>query len=318
MNKRMFLTIGLVLGLILTGSLAFAGINDDVGTTTANFLKNMPGARPDAMGGAFTAMMGDANAILWNPASMGWSDEKEFTFTYNQMDDDIHSSFVAGLIPVGSADSIGMAVTVFNVGRIPETNEGGIVGRFDAKFYSLVAGYSRILNEDLSVGGNIKYIHQDLDVETADTFAVDLGGQYILDDINTVLGVSVQNLGTSAKFVDQEDDLPITYRIGAAYEGNYSIADYTLAVDVEIPDDNDTNVHVGTEVWLYDTFAIRTGYESKDELEESLAQWSFGLGLKGNMRKVSKYSDALVMYDYSFSDQGDLGQSHFISVSTRF
>ena len=58
----------LALVLWLGGAAAWAG---GPGTPGATGLKIPAGARPAAMGGAFTGMADDLNALMWNPAGLG-------------------------------------------------------------------------------------------------------------------------------------------------------------------------------------------------------------------------------------------------------
>ena len=47
-------------------------LDSATGTTGAQFLRICPGARPAALGGAFTAVTDDANAVAYNPASISF------------------------------------------------------------------------------------------------------------------------------------------------------------------------------------------------------------------------------------------------------
>ena len=51
--------------------IAFAWGTKDVGTASMEFLRIGVGARPAAMGEAFSAVGDDGNSIFWNPAGLG-------------------------------------------------------------------------------------------------------------------------------------------------------------------------------------------------------------------------------------------------------
>jgi len=56
-----------------------------VGTTGAQFLKVGVGARPMAMGNAFSALADDANAVNWNPGALAEVKHKNLTASYNSL-----------------------------------------------------------------------------------------------------------------------------------------------------------------------------------------------------------------------------------------
>ena len=57
--------------LILIPLLSFGITLFQPGTAGFQFLKLGVGARPVAMGSAYTAVADDANALFWNPAGLG-------------------------------------------------------------------------------------------------------------------------------------------------------------------------------------------------------------------------------------------------------
>src|SRR5690625_7956062 len=69
----MVVMTGLVLGLGVPPQAAHTQGSDpnQLGTSTANFLKIGVGARASSMGNAFGAMADDATSLYWNPAGIG-------------------------------------------------------------------------------------------------------------------------------------------------------------------------------------------------------------------------------------------------------
>ncbi|MBI4668645.1 MAG: type IX secretion system membrane protein PorP/SprF [Elusimicrobia bacterium] len=49
------------------------------------FEESLPGARPSAMAGVFTAISDDANAVFSNPAGLGWIEHQEFASGYSRL-----------------------------------------------------------------------------------------------------------------------------------------------------------------------------------------------------------------------------------------
>src|SRR5207302_10246043 len=63
----------------VTEHAAWAFGKNQVGTSGAAFLKIGPGARPAAMGEAFTGVADDIHAIYWNPAGLATLRSPELT-----------------------------------------------------------------------------------------------------------------------------------------------------------------------------------------------------------------------------------------------
>ena len=55
---------------------------DDIGSTTAQFLKLGIGAKSAGMGNAVTSVNNGTDAIYWNPANLSYIDKKELSFSH--------------------------------------------------------------------------------------------------------------------------------------------------------------------------------------------------------------------------------------------
>src|SRR3989338_4986558 len=96
MSKKSAILVALALAGVL-GTPAFAA---GVGTTGAQFLKVGVGARPLAMGGAFSALPDDANAINWNPGALGAIPKQSVTASYNSLFQDQRQGFLGYVKPL--------------------------------------------------------------------------------------------------------------------------------------------------------------------------------------------------------------------------
>ena len=56
--------------LLVAGGIGWAGSSSDRGTSSGMFLKIPVSARSSALGGAVTAVTGEAGVLAWNPAGM--------------------------------------------------------------------------------------------------------------------------------------------------------------------------------------------------------------------------------------------------------
>jgi len=91
MNIKRKILLLVFAGLASATSLYAAG----VGTTAAQFLKIGVGARAVAMGGAFSAVADNIDAIYWNPAGLSRLEKREFTASHAEMFESTRLDFLA-------------------------------------------------------------------------------------------------------------------------------------------------------------------------------------------------------------------------------
>ena len=115
MMKKYYLTLTLI-------GIAFA-VNDNVGTSVANFLKIQAGGRAASMGGAFCAQVNDASALYLNPAGMSQITKTEFMFNHTDWILDLDHTFIGLIIPLGKNGNFGLSVNHLNIGEMEETTE---------------------------------------------------------------------------------------------------------------------------------------------------------------------------------------------------
>lgn len=124
------------------------------------------------------------------------------------------------------------------------------------------------------------------------------------------LGASVTNAGRGLKFIRDRDDLPTTFRLGAAWERRRGEGPlgwgWLLAGDLWKGVDTDFEFGGGVEVTPLDLLSLRVGYRSAGaDVDEGLTA---GLGV---------HWQALSL-DYAYVPFGDLGDAHRISATVRW
>ena len=286
---------------------------EGVGSTGAQFLKIGLGARPLAMGGAFGAVADDTNAINYNPASLTRIEKKEASATYLKYFEDVNAGFIGYTGIVAEKHYVGAGLTYLQVTDIEkrDLNETSL-GDFGATDMALSLSYARkdIANkllENLSIGGNLKFINQNIDNETAFAVALDISAYYPADE-KLSLAINIQNISNGIKFVDESDPLPLNIKVGAAYK---LIKDLTVACDLdEYIIDNKLYASIGAEYWVKDVLALRSGYRFGYDTD-SLGG-IVGLGVGAGFRFWG------LTLDYAFVPFGDLGDTHRISFGASF
>lgn len=175
-----------------------------VGVRAAEFLTIPVGARGIGMGSAYTAVSDDITSIWWNPAGLGFLQNKEAMFNVVDYVLDITYSYAAFASPVGDGRVVlGGFFGYLDVPDIEITtlsNPGGTGSFYNA--YDFQMGGSLAYNlSDRFVGGlNLKYVHQDVQNNIGGSaFAIDAGVVYYADlaDREVRFSFAMQNLGTN-------------------------------------------------------------------------------------------------------------------------
>jgi hypothetical protein len=174
------------------------------GVRAAEFLTIPVGARGIAMGNSYTAVADDISSIWWNPAGLGFLQQREVMVTVVDYTMDLTYSFAAAASPVGDGNLVlGAFFGYMNVPELEITTitqpEG--TGNF-YRAYDFQMGGSMAYNfSDRFIGGiNLKYVHQDvMNNLSADAFAIDAGAMYHAELMDREIKFSfmIQNLGTN-------------------------------------------------------------------------------------------------------------------------
>lgn len=327
----------LKLSLILILSLQTISWADTVdGTATAQFLRLGQGARPQGMGGAFSAVADDVSASYWNPAGLAFLQKQEVTFTHLQFIESIKSEYVAYALPLKKIKStLSAAFTYLNLGDFDKRDASGAsLGSGSLSAMAASAGYSIMLTPQFGAGVNAKYVQQDLDVETGSGVAFDAGLLFHLMPERLSLGAAISNVGGKIKTGTESEDLPTTIRGGLAFRPIPK--KLLLAVDAEQPLDSDLKIRLGSEYFLVPLFAIRLGYEQQasagggltaglgiqltQEADRSSDDRTFGANTRAWSNKGDTFNwgaiDASI--DYAFVNLQEFDDVHRFTVTLKF
>jgi hypothetical protein len=306
-------------GLLISSS-ARAGFESlDVGTTGAQFLSLGAGARAEGLGGAYGAVVDDADAIYWNPAGLARVKGQSLTAMEEVLPAGVNYEFLGYADSLGKWGGIGAGLQYLNQPGIAQTDAvGSSVGEFHPNDLAASVGYGyTIRNENLgifndsSLGVTVKYVQSTI-TKTASTYAADVGfvsAPFKLLDGDFRLAYVAQNLGGQLKFQAASDPLPENLKLATSW--NF-LPSWLLAVDVNEPVGNQPYVAVGTEYRAqFDdaSFSARLGVNSRSVGQAgSFDGLSLGFGAK--FQKIG--------LDYAFAPLGALGMTNYISLSFSF
>jgi tetratricopeptide (TPR) repeat protein len=290
-----------VLILTAAGSEIFAG-----GARPLDFLNIEVGARPVAMGGAFTALADDASGIYYNPAGLGQLKRSEAAFTHNRWFEQIKYNYFAAAHSL-KFGTLALSFYQVGYGEIQGYDHEGTQTETHQP-YDLAGAVSfgtKIFNRKnnlLFAGINLKYIYENLDESEAQAIAGDIGIIY-RTPFNLSLAFAARNIGPKIKFFQEEESLPLSFKFGSAL--NLMDKNLNLAADYTFPADEESYINTGAEYCIWRFLVLRAGFRSSEALDTGLR---CGLGVRGNS----------LLLDYSFVPYGDLGQTHRFSLSLRF
>ena len=275
---------------------------------TASFLDIGVGARALGMGGAYTALADDANALYWNPAGLSKLEKREFTASHAEMFVSTRLDFLAYAHPT-SQGTFAAGLTYLSQGKI-EGRDG--LGRpmagYDASDTALSLGYARKL-EAADLGATFKYLRSHIGSSEAQGVAVDVGTKRAFGRVS--VGAALRNLGPGLKFADQRNDLPLRLAVGAAYQ---LAGGHAAAVElVNGPRGAGTDAAFGGECQAVKNLYLRAGYTTQTAITggagfDAARGLTMGLGLRNE-----KWS-----LDYAVLPSGELGRSHRFSLGARW
>lgn len=178
MRKGLFFTAALVVATCFAGR---AQAEQKV------LLNDTGSARALGMGNAFTGLADDIQSVLWNPAGIAQVTGGQALYG-DSFGSDQKSVRFAGFVQP-SKDGPSGAVTYLRVDN----------GAYGIKENSLGYTFAQKWNEKLMLGANVKYSRFRRTDESKETFNVDLGALYNINDTAT-FGVAVLNAGNPRIF----------------------------------------------------------------------------------------------------------------------
>ncbi|HAT71424.1 MAG TPA: hypothetical protein DCS63_01235 [Elusimicrobia bacterium] len=300
---------------VLAGSVYAAG----PGTGAANFLKIPVGARETSLGGAFTAVADNANAVYYNPAGLSLLQNPEISFTQNKYVEGISQQWLAAAYPYRSG-AFGLGFNYLSVPAFDAydgaDNRTGAVAASDMALY-LSWGGRLPLNykflRSVSYGASVKYIAQELDTEKGTGYGLDLGLLATTPVENLRFGLEAENaVSSKIKFIEDGAAPSLRFKAGAMYEVSSSVSQVAgrYSLDYVVQDGGAGYIAVGVEQCFYDAYTARLGYSAFGDITSGL---SFGLGYD-----LFRHTGRSVSVDYAYGGTYAFGDIHKLGVTYKF
>jgi hypothetical protein len=325
MKKNLFLFIALAGALLAHEGLAQE--RQKLAQTGMKFLSVVTDARVGSMGNAVAALDYNAAAMFFNPAGMARLNSFA-SVSLGSMNWIADIKYVYGSAAFRPRDGawgvFGVSVRSVDYGEfrstIRDNNPANELGYFDNGTFSPTAmaiglGYGKALSDKFSVGGQVKYVVQDLGSAVVgydasdnlvmrgyetNVLAFDFGILYRTGFKSLNFGMYVENFSKEVTFEEEGFQLPLQFKIGVVMNladvlpMNRDTHAFLLAVDAAHPRDYPEQLNIGGEYVLANTFALRGGYSFPND-EHGV---SFGAGFK---KSLKSYGLAL---DYAYTPFG--------------
>ena len=278
--RKFLLTIIIILAVV-----SHASAQVKLAQTGFQYLSVGQDARAVGMGEAFTCMEGVAAGMFYNPASLtgfdGMIDVSGNYFTW--IADIKYMSFTLGVDPWGGQyGTFGLSIQSVDYGDFYGTivwpNENGYLPTeiFNPSAISIGIAYAKALSEKFTVGGQVKWVSQQLGKSTipgegtkrnvTDVVAFDFGTIYNTGFESLNFGMSVRNFSSEVKYEQEGFQLPLTFKLGLSINAfdftdlNPEMHRLLVLVDAVHPRAFKEYLNLGTEYLFLQTFALRVGY----------------------------------------------------------
>ncbi|MCK4328221.1 PorV/PorQ family protein [candidate division WOR-3 bacterium] len=280
--------ISIIIVLILTVNVPYL-FGVQLGGAGASFLTIGGGARPVALGGAYSAIGEGIQSIYWNPAGVANLRTMSINLTHTRAFAGTSLENLATVFPVAGG-AVGIGIEAFLSGDIEETTAEEPEGTgytFSCNDYVLGITYARMMTDKFSLGITVKGINQNLAEVSAFGLAFDIGGVYNTGVYNIRFGFVMRNFGPDmhytgdALIVDLENEerdrgeratvISQPYSLPMTFQGGFAADIYsspgsriTLSGDIIHLSDQSATFGVGLEYSLFDSYFLRAGYTEKN------------------------------------------------------
>ncbi len=314
-----------ILILMLLFAAYSTGYGQGLSGTAAAFVDVGIGARPLAMGGAYTALTQDASAVFWNPAGLASLNGRATEFSHVNQFGIIPYNAFSGAISFLDYHALGLGVLASGDTQLRETTmlltyalngDGlfpGLLSRLQLGF-SLKYQYASYGQSEFDPSAYPLFSEQDVlnaqnafSSGTASGLGFDLGLGYRLTE-RVQLGMTWRNIANTISWQSNsenyDESIPSRMVFGLAFRANREL---TVSVDFDnsLAAGSPNRLRVGTEKRMFNYFALRGGI-GQTLAANSSRDYAVGMGLYKRISGAMK-----TRLDYAF-------QMHAIANTHRF
>jgi hypothetical protein len=313
MGAKIFSHRWLLGGFLLMGGLGLCPAQGQESGGTESPFELGGSARTLGMGGVGVAFAGDGSSFFINPATLATQTEQEILTFHSPLLADSSYDALGFILPVGPHTSFGAAIERVSTSGILQTTDSisSVSTIADEQLQGLF-GYGFQLEDGFSVGGNFKYVRQQLGSYQDNGMGVDLGALYQFGRTgkdfsqfglnNIAIGFSVSNVVAPENHLFSITDQPVrVYRPAISY--HFQSLDLSsslwLGVEGQMEQGGTNHVLAGLEYGWNNLLFGRVGFDGVSPTAGA------GVRLSG------------LEFDYAFN-QRDLGALQRFSLTYSF
>lgn len=227
----------------------------------APYLKTGVGPRALAMGSAFIAIADDNSGAYWNPAGIPFIKQNQVGLVYSKMSLDRSYNYASVILPTWN---LGVSAIMSGVDDIAGYDIHDYpTGSFKESNTVVLLSYAPKLDEDISLGLNLKVLQSKIDDTSGTGYGLDLGTMFILTE-RLKAAVVLQDLYTAINWKgDYSEKAATVAKVGTSFDifapgtRNYNIK---LSVDAEkYATRKRVRYNFGTEFSLPYNLSLRAG-----------------------------------------------------------
>ena len=305
---------------------------DKLAQSTMNFQVVSVSPKSSAMGEAYYAVGTGADAMFYNPAGMAdMTSTVDAVISYAQWIADINYYSGAVSWNLGNYGVVGINLLSVDYGTINATSldvqkgyiDNGVLQNVGA--YSFGLSYAKAVNGNFMVGGNARYVGQNLGNNTfvngvttrndANKLVFDLGVKYYTGFKDFKFGMAIRNFSSDITREEISEQLPLTFTLGGAIdlmdfidESHDKGTSMTLAADFLHPNNYSERANMGLELKMLGMLALRGGYQTNRDVQS----WSTGIGFN------STFGGTTWEVNYSYSRMKVFSDVSRFSVEAEF
>ena len=205
------------------------------GISTYQFITLQPNARIAAMGGSTISLTdNDMNLTLQNPSLLRKEMDNQITYNHAFLFDGIGAGYAGFAKHFDSIGTFSAGIQYINYGSFTRTSANGeIIGSFAAGEYCMNVGYGKKLSNELSVGGQLKFIYSSLAEYSSYGLAIDAGATYHNEKKLLTIAAVVNNVGRQLKSYTEgnNEDLPFNFQIALSKKFQHNPFRFTLTAN---------------------------------------------------------------------------------------
>lgn len=305
------------------------------GISAFQFLKIGAGARAVALGESFIAISNDVSAVYWNPAGLTQFSDDQVMAAHTEYLVDLKHEFFGATYHLSTNDVIGLSIVSLHTEDMQVTTETQPFGTgrfFTFGDIALGLSYSKRMTDQFSFGITLRYIEETLDVLKMRGLVADIGTYYWTGIGSSRFAVVVSNFGAdvapsgevqqydgSIASTFQSFSPPTQFKIGFAIDPlETEEQKLTTTIELQHPNDNAENVHLGVEYqwdkWLWLRTGVRRtiGEPLFGHDNTNAGDYTFGFGVAAPVATLR------LNFDYAYAHFNILGSVNRISLGVTF